>query len=775
MFTTMKHSYSINLPLWLITGLSCLWALSSCTRTEVIQDGGGKNSLIYNDNEKSISSVVYTVDEDKVYTFYFSPTKDLSSLNAMLLADNYIKVVTRTPTGSIDLLSEGNSLLYEDIDISSGTSDQVSRSSLSLKLTSVNSITMELDVATGNTLTARYEGLCYDVTPDEDGTIRLDKQIFFYYYGASTKVSDVNDYYLAVTNLESWTGSGQNFAPSSEGYILTLDFYGEAGYDWKDFPDGTFHESDSGEAQTYYSASQYSFVTYCAPDGTSVDLQLTGEPVTIINNRNGTYTVTATFIDVDDNDRTIEYTGTLDISDGTVQSYLPLIGKDVIFDGTPSGDETGGFANAIYYGDVYDSGSGLMSIYIYDKKGSNYEPGGYGMSIMVFTRTFNEDPYIEEGRYTIGSSFERWTALPGVEGNLLGGIIPWGTYVATVDETQNESGYYSFASSGEIVIEKVGDRGYYHISFDLESSDGHTISGEFTGDIPVSDSSDDDDGNDGSTNLETDVEMDLGYLKTATCSLPDYIYAAGLGMIPVSSIETGVLEETDDKGEHLTFGPTGKASGYQVIDIGPGSGYFVADPMYPETGKLKPGDVIRIDLLVEPGTEDKITPGTYTVTGNRYPASMKPGVCVRGYPGVAGNDGTRYQNIIEIIGNGFPFGLADEYKVGPVPVNEPINIGTWDEFACIYGGSITVSAADPTAEGVPQYTFEFNGLDVLQHKITGTWTGPVYLDGDRNKPMQLNADASETPEQTKTGAAARDRKMIPSREDLVFPGWRMSL
>ena len=269
--------------------------------------------------------------------------------------------------------------------------------------------------------------------------------------------------------------------------------------------------------------------------------------------------------------------------------------------------------------------------------------------------------------------------------------------------------------------------------------------------------------------------MDLGYLKTATCSLPDYIYAAGLGMIPVSSIETGVLEETDDKGEHLTFGPTGKASGYQVIDIGPGSGYFVADPMYPETGKLKPGDVIRIDLLVEPGTEDKITPGTYTVTGNRYPASMKPGVCVRGYPGVAGNDGTRYQNIIEIIGNGFPFGLADEYKVGPVPENEPINIGTWDEFACIYGGSITVSAADPTAEGVPQYTFEFNGLDVLQHKITGTWTGPVYLDGDRNKPMQLNADASETPEQTKTGAAARDRKMIPSREDLVFPGWRMSL
>ena len=197
--------------------------------------------------------------------------------------------------------------------------------------------------------------------------------------------------------------------------------------------------------------------------------------------------------------------------------------------------------------------------------------------------------------------------------------------------------------------------------------------------------------------------------------------------------------------------------------------------MYPETGKLQPGDVIRIDLLVEPGTEDKITPGTYTVTGNRYPASMKPGVCVRGYPGVAGNDGTRYQNIIEIIGNGFPFGLADEYKVGPVPVNEPINIGTWDEFACIYGGSITVSAADPTAEGVPQYTFEFNGLDVLQHKITGTWTGPVYLDGDRNKPMQLNADASETPEQTKTGAAARDRKMIPSREDLVFPGWRMSL
>ena len=771
----MKHTRLFHSALGILAGFACAGALSSCTRSEVAPpDGGGNNSLTYGDTHKSISSVVYTVDEDKVYTFYFSPTKDLASLNAMLLADNYIKIVTKTPTGDIDLLNEGNSLSYEDVAVSAGTSDKVSKSSLSLKLTSTSSITMNLDVATDGAqpLAANYEGLCYNVTPAADGKIRLDKQIFFYYYGPTTKSSNINDYYLAVTDLKSWSGSGQSFSPTSEGYILTLDFYGEAGSDWKDFPDGTFEESDSKGSQTYYSASSHSFVTYCAPDGTATDLQLTGEPVTIRNNGDGTYTITANFIDLDDNDKTLEYTGELNISNGTIQTYLEMIGDDVEFDGVPSADDPGGYASAVYYGDVYDTGAGMMYINLYDKKGSNKQPGGHVLALMIFTRTFSEDPYIEEGTYTVGSTMKQWSAYPGVEAQLLGGIIPWGTYAAVVNE-KLEEGPYSFASAGEINIKKTEDGRYYHVSFDLESIDGHVIKGEFQGDIPLTDASEDDDGNDGSTNLETDVEMDLSYLPSATCSLPSEIYTGGLGFIPVESIHTGVIPQ--ESGDPVTFTPVGQECGYQIIDIGPGTGYFEPHPDYPTTGKLHPGDIIRVDLLVEPGTEDRITPGTYAVSANRYPAVMKPGVCLRGYTGVTGNAGTRYHGITEIIGSGFPYGLADHLKVGEVPTNSGINIGSASQFACIYGGSVTISVAEPAADGTPQFTFEFKGLDVINHEITGSWTGPVYIGGDKSKPMQPVADASESSVSAAAGPVRISRDMIPSRETLMVPGWRLSL
>lgn len=719
------------------------------------------------------------MDDDKVYTFYFSPTKGLATLNNMLLADDYIKIVTKTPTGDIDLLASGNSLLYEDVEVSSETAEQVSGSTLSLKLTSVTSIAMNLNVAmTGaSRLSAQYEGLCYNVTPSSDRTIRLDKQIFFYYYGLSTKVQDVNDYYLAVTNLDSWTGSGETFAPTSEGYILTLDFYGAAGDNWKDFPSGTFTESDSNDKQTYYSASTFSFVTYCAADGTSTELKLTGEPVVITNNLNGTYTVTANFIDLDDTDRTIEYTGELNVANGTVQTYLPQIGKDIQFDGVGTDDHPGGYADAIYYGDVYDSGTGLMSIYIYDNKGANNEPGGYGMSIMLMTRTFNEDPYIEAGRYEIASTFNRWTALPGVEGNLMGGIIPWGTYVATVDESENESGYYSYAESGTIVIDEVpGDRGYFHISFNLQSMDGFSIKGEFEGDIPVKDSSDDDDGNDGSTNLETNVEMDLSYIQKkpvdARLSPRSEIYAAGLGNIPVESISTGQLPGGG------TYSPTGTACGYQVIDIGLSTGTYLPDPMYPTVGKLHPGDAIRLDLLVAPGTEDKITPGTYEVTADRYPVHMMPGVCVRGYTGVAGNDGTRYQEVTEAIGYGYPYGLDEQYHTDEnLQRPGPINRATMGLYACVYGGSVTISLAE-VKDGVQEYTFDFNFMDVLNHQITGTWTGPLYLNGNSGSPVQPNADGTATAAAPTAAAAgariALEKDKVKATKDFSCQAKRFS-
>lgn len=663
-----------------------------------------------------------------MYTFYFSPTKGLVDLDAMLLADDYIKIVTNTPTGEIDLTSAGNSLVYKNLEVSSATADKVSRKSLSLQLTSTTTLEMNLDVAMtdGTSLLAAYDGLCFNGETGADA-ITLDKQIFFYYMGDAENGAGTSNYYLAVTNLEDWQGSGENFKPLSEGYILTLDFYGEKGDDWTAFPDGTFTESSGHEAQTYYSASAYSFVTYCAASGTSTDLKLTGEPVTVTRNDNGTVTVTAEFIDVDGNDRTITFTGELNISNGTFTSYLPQIGKDVYFDGIPTEERPGMGATANYYGDLYGVGSGLIEVLMYDTATANNIPGGYAMTVTFCTNTFNDTKNlrIPEGTYQVNETMGQFTALPGseVEIPLFAIVVPSGTYASYTDET--ETGYYSYASGGTIKVSQSGDSGYYTLEFDLVTRDGYTITGAYNGYIEISDQSEDD-GNDGSTNLEENVEMDLSYLPSASCFPRDQIYAAGLGMIDVDDIDNADL-----------FTPVGQACGYQVIDIGAATGYFEPNPLFPERGKLHEGDVIRMDLLVEPGTEDRITPGTYTVTSNRYPAQMKPGVCVRGYTGTEGNDGTRYFALKNAIGNGFPYGLADEYKTDEYRdeyfmIDGPLNIASVDKFACIYEGTVTISKSD---KGENWYTFDIDGKDVLKHTISGTWTGPVYLNGDTSSPV----------------------------------------
>lgn len=775
-------------------GIAGAAMMTSCTNEDAIAPGnGGGNSFTYCDTEHNIGSVVYTVDENKVYTVYFSPTPGLATLSAIQMADDYIKVVTKTPTGEIDLLSSGNSLVYENVNVSAETAGNVSRSTLSLKLTSVSTVMMNLDVAMsgGETLTGRYEGLCVNVSEsgNDSGIITLDRQVFFYYYGQvqDDERNTVNNYYLALSDIEEWSGSGISSAPASEGYILTLDFYGEQTDDWRNFPEGTFDEDDSHKAGTYYSASQYSFVSYRAADGTVTDLQLTGEPVSIeYDGVSGTYTVTANFIDMNDNDRTFVYTGRLNISDGTVQSNLPLIGDDVAFDGVPDKDNdgnpdidgmTGTPGDAIFFGDVYDMGAGLMAIEIYDLNASNNRDG-YQMSIMLMTYTsFPDDGlYIESLEYTVSSSLTFGTALTGVEGVLMGGIVPWGTYAAKIENGEEVA--YSFASEGTVEVSTVtrpGGQEYYRIEFDLMSTDGHTIKGEYVGDIIIQDVSDSDDGNDGSTNLTKNVETDLSYLPYASCLPKTEIYAGGLGTIPVESVYTGKLPDG------TSFEQVGQPCSYQVLNIGLPTGYFEFDPKYPETGLLHEGDFISLDLLVEPGTETKITPGTYNLTSNRYPAQMKPGVCVRGFTGVAGNDGTRYQHLVNIIGNGYPYGLDDQFKTwldngNPDPDNEyfqengPLNRATFDLFACIYGGSVTIS--EPDSDG--DYTITIDGTDVLNHTIKGSWTGPIWLNGNSETPVQPNTGTAASSVMLKK-ARSMSLETVPSLNDISWPAKRWSL
>ncbi len=721
----MKKFYSLCVLLCVIGASSCL--ISSCSS----DDEGDTppalpgNSFVYGDTEHKIESVVYAVDETgKIYSFYFSPTPGLVDLDAMLIADDYIRIVTNTPTGEIDLLASGNQLLYKKLNISSATGDNVQKAVLTLQLTSLTTARMSLDAATkdGGTLRAEYNGLCikqggqevpaYDVT--------LTDQIFGYYMGPKEDAG-TNEYYAALTNAEFELKGGTQFAVKSEGYVLMLDFYGATGESWKDMPLGSFTESKNFEDHTYF--GNYCFISYYDANLQRTDYQL-ADPLKIERDEAGITTVTATFIDQNQKDRTLIYKSELKMKDATLDVHVPMVERDMVIEGA--------YASGIYEGDIYENGSGFVEITIIDQKGENNEPNGSAMKIALFGEKFTNparERRLTPGTYKAATTLAQGTWMPAFEFEYMGQYIPMGTYAGYDNGTQQ--GQFSYAASGDIVIREGSQKNYYTIEFELQSVDGYKISGSYTGEVYLENQSNDEK-NDGSSTLESDYEMDLGYLNRADCYPQDHIYVPALQdpNLPVSEIP------------NIT--PPGKACGYQFFRIGTTAGTWEITDEYPADkgkGKLVEGDIIGIELLVAEGTEDKITPGVYPVTPNRYPAQFRPGVCVRGY---MGNGGTTWQFIASAIGWGYPSGYFDpEYKV----VEGWLNIPTANKFASIYGGSITVSKAEG---GDNWYTFKIDGIDVVKHKVTGSWTGPVYL-GGTDTPVQRSGTAVQ--------AAAKQRAL----------------
>lgn len=715
----MKKFYSLCVLLCVIGASSCL--MSSCTS----DDEGDTppalpgNSFVYGDTERKIESVVYAVDETgKIYSFYFSPTPGLVDLDAMLIADDYVKIVTNTPTGDIDLLSGGNQLIYKKLNISSATSDNVRKATLSLQLTSLTTAKMSLDAATkdGETLRAEYNGLCikqgggsevptYEVT--------LTDQIFGYYMGPK-KEAGTNEYYMALTNAQWELPGGTQFTVKSEGFVLMLDFYGTPGETWRDVPTGAFTESAGFEDHTYYSS--YSFLSYYNADGQRTDYQL-ADAVKIERDEAGNGTVTATYLDENYGEHKLIYTGALKMANATLGVNQPQLDRDFIIEGV--------YAEGVYSGDVMDNGTGLTEITIYDQKAENNEPNGSAMKIAVFAEKFTNpkvDRRLIPGTYTGATTYKQFTWMPTVEMNYMGMIVPMGTYAAYDDGTKNTP--YAYAESGDIVIRAGSGKNNYTIEFEIQSIAGYAIRGSYTGEVYLEDQSKDDK-DDGTSSLTDDYELNFDYLtkhgvNRAECYPQSEIYVRGLGTVPLST----AWAYSD-----------GREYGFQHIVIGRETYEYTDEyPADKGKGKLVESDILGIDLLTKKGDEDKLAPGVYQITAERYPGYFYPGVCVRGWNCYYG---TSMTFTTSAIGWGYPDGYYDpEYKV----VEGWLNVPTYGEFASIYAGSITVQKADG---GDNWYTISVNGQDVLKHTITGTWTGPVYL-GGTDTPVVQPATAMQT-------------------------------
>ncbi|WP_462353538.1 hypothetical protein [Alistipes timonensis] len=407
----MKKFYSLCVLLCVIGASSCL--ISSCS-----SDGDGDtpppaltgNSFVYGDTEHKIESVVYTVDETgKIYSFYFSPTPGLADLDAMLIADDYIRIVTNTPTGEIDLLSGGNQLLYKKLNISSATGDNVQKAVLTLQLTSLTTAKMSLDAATkdGATLRAEYNGLCIKQGGKDPEVptyeVTLTDQIFGYYMGPK-KDAGTNEYYMALTNAQWELNGGTQFTVKSEGFVLMLDFYGTTGENWRDMPTGMFSESAEFKDHTYF--SDYSFLSYYNADGQRTDYQLV-DAVTIERDEAGNATVTATYLDADYGEHKLIYTGALKMANATLGVNQPQLDRDITIEGA--------YASGVYNGDIMDNGTGLTEITIYDQKAENNEPNGSAMKIALFAEKFT-NPKVERrlipGTYTGATTYKQFTWMP---------------------------------------------------------------------------------------------------------------------------------------------------------------------------------------------------------------------------------------------------------------------------------------------------------------------------------------------------------------------------
>lgn len=226
----------------------------------------------------------------------------------------------------------------------------------------------------------------------------------------------------------------------------------------------------------------------------------------------------------------------------------------------------------------------------------------------------------------------------------------------------------------------------------------------------------------------------MDYLPRGKCFPRDEIWVRGLGDISV--------EEACER--------AGREFGFQYLQFGDEGGTWEITDEYPlgggwngkGKGKLIEGDILGIDLLVKKGTEHQITPGTYQITANRYPGYFYPGVCVSGYSCYYG---TSMMRVVSAVGWGYVNGYYDpEYMVEDGWLNIPV-LG---KFASIYSGTVTVEKAEG---GDNWYRFTVDGRDVLKHRITGSWTGPIYL-GNSETPV-LESDAA---------TVAAMRKHLPS-------------
>lgn len=118
-----------------------------------------------------IKSAIYAIDDTDLYTFYLSPTKDVTDVDGMNEANDYLRVTVRNPKGTVNPATDEFEIAYKDIHVKKTTmATDVEKVELTADLVSETSrlnLRVEVKLKSGKTLLARYNNTCTEnlVTP----------------------------------------------------------------------------------------------------------------------------------------------------------------------------------------------------------------------------------------------------------------------------------------------------------------------------------------------------------------------------------------------------------------------------------------------------------------------------------------------------------------------------------------------------------------------------------------------------------------------------------
>lgn len=147
-----------------------------------------------------IKSVIYA-DEDGQYTFWFSPSENITDADEADGSDA-LKITLTNPEGTVDLDKDLVGLQYSDIHVMDQTMADVKECKLSLDLVSETSVklSLELTMTSGKTLLAEYDGSCAAAVEPE---VPLENQ--YELNGEVSAIASAVAWYSVSENVTEWT------------------------------------------------------------------------------------------------------------------------------------------------------------------------------------------------------------------------------------------------------------------------------------------------------------------------------------------------------------------------------------------------------------------------------------------------------------------------------------------------------------------------------------------------------------------------------------------